>query len=212
MASQTSDNPTNKRVIRPYEWILLIIALLIILYFLLERVGIDNVKRTEQVSWLDNPSGPEAPINRADQRNENIEKKVDGILTDIETQFAEGNKSYNNTTSRGLENLTTDEERYLAQRHDKETMSASDWIRLARKSLNTYRQIKAIFDKADGKTEHQVNEQEVESILSNLELKDIAFAALEKQFNISRSKLDAFEERGSKAVSDWAAFIETNQQ
>ncbi|NJL74513.1 MAG: hypothetical protein HC892_05200 [Saprospiraceae bacterium] len=185
-------------------------------YFVLERLGIDNVKRTEELAWLDRPNGPEAPIKRNDRQDEATDKKVDKVLNDLEEQFSDpaGSNGRRVPSNTALKGLSEDEAKYyqdLEQRANKDGMTAAEWVQLAQTSLKTYRQVKAIFDKVDGKIENQVNESHIENILSDLELKDIAFAALERQFNVSRAKLEAFSQSGNRAVADWTNFIQNNQ-
>ncbi|MEN0048264.1 MAG: hypothetical protein AAF806_14475 [Bacteroidota bacterium] len=202
-------------MIRPFEMVLLVLSLLLLLHFGLKSVGVDTVKRSEEVSWLDRSNGPEAPISRID---EDRARNVDAVLDNIAVQFAEDKRKNRTSSKRELrkKGLNSDEAEYYQDLQQRETedrgMSASDWVNTVQTSYKTYKTVKSIFDRVDGDNGEEIDDGEMNNILSNPELRDITFSDIEKTFNIARPTIEAFARRGGGALNDWATFVDQNKR
>jgi len=211
-----SEVPKKKRkTIRPFKLILLVLVGLVLVHFGLKSVGVNTVKRSEEVSWLDRPSGPEAPITSID---EDRDRQVGAVLDDIAVQFAEDKRKNRTSSKRELrkKGLNKDEAEYyqdLQQREAPERgMSPSDWVNTVQTSYKTYKTLRSIFDKVDGRNNEEIDSEEVSNVLSDPELRDITFSNIEKTFNIARPQLEAFARRGGGALNDWATFVDQNKK
>jgi len=205
----------KRRIIRPYEIVLLVLVGFVLLHFSLKSMGVDTVKRSEEVSWLDQPSGPEKFIPPV--VDEQRERSVDEVLNNIAVQFAEDKSKNRVTSKRELKEkgLSEDEAQFykdIQQREGNERRSPADWIGTVQTSYKTYKTVKSIFEKMDGTNDDEVDAEDMNKVLSDPELKDITFAHLERTFQISRPMIEAFANRGSRALSDWATFIDQNKK
>lgn len=214
-----SEIPKKKRkIIRPFEMILLVLSVLLLIHFGLKSLGVDTVKRGEEVSWLDRPSGPEAPITRYDDTDAARDRKVDAVLDNIAVQFAEDKRKNRTSSKQELrkKGLDQDEAEYYQDLQQREAedkgMSPSDWINTVQTSYKTYKTVKSIFDRVDGRNDEEIDSEEVGDILSNPEMRDITFSDLEKTFNIARPQIEAFARRGGGALNDWATFVDQNKK
>ncbi|MEM9885861.1 MAG: hypothetical protein AAF849_08215 [Bacteroidota bacterium] len=208
------NQPKKKRIIKPYELILLVIIGFIFIHLGLKSVGINTVNRSEEVNWLDRPSGPEAPISLEDRERD---QQVDEVLENIAVQFAEDRRRNRTSSKRDLKKkgLSEDEAKYykdVQQREATEGMSPSDWVDAVQTSYKTYKTVKNIFDTVDGRQEEKLDTEDMERVLSDAELRNRTFSNLEQTFNIARPQLEAFAQRGSRALSDWATFVDENKQ
>ena len=121
-----SEFPNKKRkVIRPFEMVLLVLSILLLIHFGLKSLGVDTVKRSEEVSWLDRSSGPEAPISRTDAYND---RKVDAVLDNIAIQFAEDKRKNRTSSKRELrkKGLNSDEAEYYQDLQQREAEDDED--------------------------------------------------------------------------------------
>jgi hypothetical protein len=203
----------KKKIIRPHELILLILTGFFLLYMGMQALGVSPSSRSEEVTWLDRPTGPEAPITLV---NEERDQRVNETLENIAVQFAE-DKRRNRTTSKSdlrRKGLSDDEAEYLqdVQERKDEGKSAGEWVETIKTSYDTYKMVKGIFDQVDGRTDDYVPEAEVDKILSDPELKNRTFSNMERTFNIARPQLEAFAKRGGGALNDWATFVDQNRR
>ncbi|MEM8528127.1 MAG: hypothetical protein AAGG68_26020 [Bacteroidota bacterium] len=210
-------NKTGKKF-RPLRMIFLFFVGLFIIHFGLKSVGVDTMKRSEEVSWLDRSNGPEAPISRHDLSDAERDRRVDAVLDNIAVQFAEDKRKNRTSSKRELrkKGLNSDEAEYyqdLQQREaDDRGMSASDWVNTVQTSYKTYKTVQSIFDRVDGNKGEEMNNGEMNDILSDPELRDITFSDIEKTFNIARPTIEAFARRGGGALNDWATFVDQNKK
>lgn len=201
----------KKRLIRPYELLLFIIAILLIGYFVLQSLGIDSMKRSEEVAFLDRSNGPSAPI-QPDTRYDN---EVDDIVKEMAQRFADSDDRMATTKSLQRKGLSEEEAKYyknIRQSRGNGNLSQTDWINIIQGSLKTYNALKSIFDEADGVENEAVDEKTLDFVLSNPSIKATVFSEIEQQFGIPSNMLDAYATRGSRALSDWATFVDQNKR
>lgn len=206
--------PENKRrVIRRHELFLLILSGLFLLYMGLKAVGVNPVDRGEEVSWMDRPNGPEAPMAKVETKEQIAE--LDATIQNIAVQFAEDERRDRRTSKTDLrrKGLSADEAEYYKDVRQRENggTSATDWVETVQTSYQTYKTVKRIFDSVDGRNDDYVGDEEVENILSDPELRNRTLTNMEKTFQIARPQLEAFAKRGGRALNDWATFVDENQ-
>ncbi|MEM1324694.1 MAG: hypothetical protein AAGI23_02010 [Bacteroidota bacterium] len=203
----------KKRIIRPYEVILLALIGGFLLYMGMQTLGVSPTSRSEEVTWLDRPTGPESPITLV---NEERDQQVNATIENIAVQFVEDKRRNRRTSKSDLrrKGLSDDEAEYLqdVQERKEEGRSAGEWVETIKTSYDTYKTVKSIFDRVDGRTDDYVPDTEVDQILSDPELKNRTFSNIERTFNIARPQLEAFAKRGGGALNDWATFVDQNRR
>ncbi len=201
----------RRKLIRPYELLLLIFALLLIVYFVLQSLGVDSMKRSEEVSFLDRSNGPSEPI----RRDSRYDESTDAVVKELAERFADSDERMTNTKALREKGLSEEEAKFyknVKQSKSDDNLSAAEWVGILQGSLKTYNTLKAIFDEADGVENKEVNEQTIEFVFSNPTIKTTVFNEIEQHFGIPNSTLNAFAARGSRALSDWATFVDQNKQ
>lgn len=206
--------PNNKRrVIRRHEIVLLVLSGLFLLYMGLKTIGVSPVDRGEEVTWLDRPNGPESPMVSVDRAERTPE--LEATIQNIAVQFAEDERRDKRTSKTDLrrKGLSADEAEYYKDVRQREDggKSAADWVETVQTSYETYKMVKGIFDKVDGRSDDYVGDEEVANILNDPELRNRTFSNIEQTFQIARPQIEAFAQRGGRALNDWATFIDENK-
>lgn len=205
----------KKRIVKPIEWIIILLLGLGFVFLLLQRLGVNVVNETEEFSFLDAPSGPEKPMSpRA--KDDRITSRTDAILMDIATQFAEDADANRGTSKRDLQRkgLSTDEAQYysdLQQRERPNNLTPTQWLNVVQSSFQTYRQLKSIIDQMDNAEDGVVDNKSFDTVLSDSERRNQLFDQIATAFGISILQLERFASEGGKSLGDWASFVEQNK-
>ncbi|MEM9991102.1 MAG: hypothetical protein AAF738_05020 [Bacteroidota bacterium] len=203
----------RRKLLRPYEWILLAFVLVLMIHFGLQSLGFNMAGRSSDAKWLAQPNAP-SEMRRPSSYQRAEERKLDATLEQIAQQFAAGDKYKAKPRDFQPQGLSQDETKYyrdLQQRQAQKGLSAKDWAIIINTSYATYKTVRTIFDEADGNSGEQVDESELNKILSDTETRSRAFLLIERELGVPAKKLEAFASRGSRALSDWATFVDQNK-
>lgn len=201
------------RLLRPYEWVLLGITMLLMVHFGLKALGVNMTNKSSEMAWLDQPTGPAKIYSPS--VDEAREREVNKTINQIAERFAEGESFRAKPQDLQPKGLSTDEAKFysdLQERKNDNGLSAKDWAKIMKTSYETYRTVRSIFDQVDGSEGEKVDENELSQILSDVELTNRAFSRIERDFGVPRAQLEAFATRGSRALSDWATFVDQNKR
>ncbi len=203
----------KRRLLRPYEWVLLAFVFLIMVHFGLQALGVNMHGRSSEMTWLDKPNNRQTPFSPSADRSR--EKGVDEVLNQIANQFAEGESLKSKPQDLQKKGLNKDESEFyrdLQQRKTDSGLSVRDWTNIVKTSYSTYQTVRSIFDMADGSKDDDVSENRIGQILEDVELTNRTFSRMEQDFGVPRAQLEAFAMRGGRALNDWATFIDQNKQ
>ncbi len=213
MAAKQKKTPPpkqKKRIVLPIEWLMLFIVFLLIGYLLLQGLRNSDTNRTEEVTWLDRSNGPSEPTVKRSVSDQQVEM----TLKDIAQQFADDKNRRVQVSDLQKRGVSEDEAKffhYLRQTQGTETTTEEQWLSIIEKSRATYQQLRTIFSRVEGSDIATVNEETIEGILNNSNVKQQVFKNIEQNFGIPVIALEAFAARGSKKLSDWAVFVNQNQ-
>jgi len=199
----------KKKIFGPIEIFAFLATVGILAYIVLKGGGGSILERTETVEITDNPnfvgSEKKAKEYRADE-----EESVEMILEQIADQYS--NDTPAQSTQKQLKNagMSKDELKYLEEVKQKKKVEKKDdsldWFSILRTSHKTYSNVKSAFEKAG------INVESVEGNVASKLVDEVAarsfYNKLEEMFDIPSEDARAFAEKGEKAVSDWARFVE----
>ena len=203
----------KRRLLRPYEWVLLGFALLLMAHFGLQALGVNMTSKGSEMAWLEQPTGPAKIYSPSPDRSR--KREVNKTLDQLAVQFAEGKSFRAKPQDLQPKGLNKDEAKYysdLRQRKNDNRLSAKDWAEIMKSSYNTYKSVRSIFDQVDGSQDEKVDESELGQILSDIEMTNRVFSRIEQDFGVPRAQLEAFATRGSRALCDWATFVDQNRR
>jgi cytoskeletal protein RodZ len=212
-AKQNKKQPTpqkKKRIIRPIEWLMLLIVLLLISYLLLQGLRNSDTNRTEEVTWLDRSNGLSEPTVKRSVSDQQVET----ALKDIAQQFADDKNRRVQVSDLQKRGVSEDEAKFfhhLRQTQGTEQTTEEQWLNIIAKSRATYQQLRTIFAQAKGNRTETVDEETIASILNNSKIKQQVFKNIEQNFGVPVIALEAFAARGSRKLGDWAVFVDQNK-
>lgn len=204
----------KKKIIGPVEWAS-IIALLGLLVYMGLRYGDGTlVQKTETVELTDNPSqgGDNAPKRYIDRGKE---ANVDAILRQIADQYGDDYVVSKNDPILEDAGMSKSEAKFLEtvkkqKKKDVDSKQDVDWFSILRTSHKTYKKVKSALE--DSGIEFDEVEDKVSTALINEAASRTFYSKLERTFGISEERSKSFAEEGSRAVSDWARFVEENMK
>lgn len=191
----------EKKIIKKYEVVLVIISFLIIAYLLVGKYGCFMVnKSVTDVEWTDGSSHDELKRPEKPKERTEIDRETETTVRELARLFA-NNKGRNDVrTEGGMQRmgLTKDERNYYKNVREnfgfgEEISSAKNWFTVLKAAGSTYKTMQAVF-----------NEEQPED-------GDDFYNELENRFGVPSSLSREFGKRGKKEVSDWALFVEENQ-
>jgi len=203
-----------KKVMKPMEWVFLILCVLILVYVGLESVGIHLVDRTEETEWVENPTGPEeyTPPREDEELNANI----DATLQNIARRFHEDKVQDRRSSKRELqqEGLSPEAARYMEGVQERaEEREGTNWLETIRTSYETYQSVRSLFNTLSGQEEEtELPAETVGNLLKNPAVADQIYSSIERNFSIPEEQSRAFAKQGEKALSDWATFVDENKE
>jgi len=197
----------KRKLLGPFEWFSLIIALGIIAYIILPKFGIHMVEQTESVEIIENPghSRNAKQVGHDNRDLRNSEQEVDYMLRKVAEQFSDGKEHV-----RDINGLSKDETNYLNDVKKKysyrdEIDSARDWFTVLKKSHDTYSKVKSIFGDDNRSTNFS-------SKIKDTEKAESIYDQLSNRFKISKEKAASFAEESKNDLSDWVEFVEENRK
>ncbi len=203
-----------KKVMKPIEWVFLILCVLILVYVGLESVGIHLVDRTEETEWVENPSGPE--VYTPPREDEEMNANVDATLQTIARRFHNDEAQDRRSSKRELqqEGLSPEAARYMEGVQERaEDREGTNWLETIRTSYETYQSVRSLFNTLSGQEEEtELPAETVGSLLENPVIADQIYSSIERNFSISEEQSRAFAKQGKKALSDWATFVDENKE
>ncbi len=203
----------KRRLLGPIEKLVLVLAVLLIAYVVYKNDDINFVERSESVQIIDKPHAGKAAKTRV-YRPEESDARVEAALEQLARQFSgESTTATSNWEQMGL---SEDEGYYYEQvkkRNDWDTSikRAGDWLTLLRASHKTYSQLQSVFSDVIGKPKEEIAADDVNFLMKNERSAEHVYSRIEQIFNIPKSDIQSFADKGRRAVSDWADFIENNQ-
>ncbi len=207
---------SSKRFLRPYEWLLLLAAVLLVLYILRPEGKFSVFERSETVTILDKPSNsrqlPKARSNVYDSDRER-EAGIDKSLDALARQYA--NSRQPDRSSGG--SLTEGESRYLEQVGERNKLNeqiegAKSWYRLLKASHETYTTLRSLISQASGKAEAELENKALNDLFANAHTASDIYEQLNRLFGIAPARSSEFAASGRKTLADWAEFIEKSQK
>lgn len=204
----------KRKLIGPVELVVLVVALLLIAFILLKSSGGKVYERSETTQLTENSKTGEG---RKQTRNYEMqeEERVEVILQQLSENYIDPKNAIPVDEINDDYTIPDDEMDYfeaVKNKHAEEdnTKNPSDWLAILQASHKTYSKIKSVFEEADpdGK---KIKENNVSKVLENELAANIIYSKIEELFNIPEEDARAFAEKGKKAVSDWAEFVDQNQ-
>lgn len=206
----------KRKVMRPFEWGLLIICGVIALLAVLHEMGIKMVSRAETTEIVQRPTERQQnakPVRYVDTERE---KEVDAVLRDIAKEFSEESKGKKRVSKKDLREKGLDKEEAgyynKVKKENRENTSVEDWYNVLKASYKTYNNVRSIFDGVDGDENTNLDKSTIRDIIDNPLLSNTIYKQIEEKFNIPAEQSKAFAEKGKKSLDDWAAFVESNKE
>ena len=199
----------KKKIFGPIEIFAFLATVGILGYIALKGGGGSILERTETVEITDNPNFVGGEKKAKKSRNED-EESVEMILGQIADQYSSGKSTQSTPKQLEKAGMSKDELEYLEEVKQKKKVEESDdsidWFSVLRTSHKTYSNVKSAFEKAG------INVESVEGNVASKLANEVAarsfYNKLEEMFDIPSEDARAFAEKGEKAVSDWARFVE----
>ena len=201
---------SKKKIFGPIEIFAFLATVALLAYIGLKSGGGSIVERTESVELIEDRSRIGGSQENRKYRQDN-EESVETILRQIADQYSgKPVKKAKVQQQMKAAKMSEDELEYLEkvkQEKKKENTDQSiDWFAVLKTSHKTYKNVKSAFQKAG--IDVETAEDNVTSKLVNEVAARSFYAQIEELFDIPEKETRAFAEKGEKAVSDWARFVE----
>lgn len=203
---------SKKRIIGPVEIVAIILVLAILAYILMQNDNFSMLEKTETVEIVDNPNSDTEKKRVRSYRAGEENDRVEVILQQLADQFSAGTEVSNIEKEKISTDLSEDEMDYITEvkkEHEDEAQSI-DWFAVLKASHDTYRKVKSTF--SDAGIEVDLDAGQVSTVLQNEIVAQSFYRRLEETFRIPEADARRFAEKGQKAVSDWAKFVEEQQK
>ncbi|MEL6926741.1 MAG: hypothetical protein AAFO94_22060, partial [Bacteroidota bacterium] len=198
----SQESPSSKKILGPFEKLMLIGALALLVYLAFHRGGFKVAERTEEVTITDNPHDNEWQQKKRSYQSaaaEETDTSVDAVLAELADQYARGQEG--STLSRNAGpggQLSKEEAEYIEDIKDKYTLdetvrNAKDWFAVLKASHSTYSKVKSLFEGLDTSA---TEKEEVGAILEDAEQSRQLYYKLQDWFNIPKEDIDAFAKSG----------------
>lgn len=202
----------KKKLIGPLELSVLLATLVLIAYILLKSNGGKVYERAHSTQITDNPTIGKKGKQTRDYSPSDNEESVELILQQLSENFTDKNADIekeelweeNAVSSDELDFFKDVKKRYSEQ---DEIRNPADWLSILKASHKTYSKLKSVFEEA-GDSKKPVKEDNVSSLLENAIVANMIYSRLEEDFNIPKEEAKAFANKGKKALSEWAKFVE----
>jgi hypothetical protein len=187
---------------------LLILVLVAAGLFLLQKMGIKSVNRSENASELD--YGSEAYKNaRLPKERTEDPSEVDAVLKDLDEEYGDVTiKAHEPSKNAGL---GKDEERFYKilkafYAADPNLQSAENWMIHLRAGRETYRAVRSAFEAVSSS---DLDETNLGPFIKKPEMLAEIAAAIEVKTGIPTGSLSTFN---GQAISDWALQVERSRR
>lgn len=202
----------KKKIFGPIEIFAFLATVGILAFLGLKQSGGRFMERTEQIEIIDNPSHNGGKKQKRKYESTN-EESVEAILEQLADQYSGGKASY---PKQQLEDagISKDEMEFLEEVKEKKLREneapSIDWFSVLRSSHKTYAKVKSVFENAGIDVDQA--ESNLTSKLANEVAARTVYSKIEEVFNIPEDDARAFAQKGEKALSDWARFVEEKKQ
>lgn len=212
-----SETPEKKRLMRPYEKVLLFVTVLILAYFVLESLGIHIVKHEAVNTEVRNP-GANYEGSSEVYHDDELDARVDAKLQEMAREFSAETKGKARINKQKIQQkgFDSDEAEYLETVKERSKLSeniesAKDWYNVLRASQKTYSKVKNVFQGTDTGDE-KITQQDISNVLGNETLRNMVFEKIQNQFSIPKEEAADFANQGNKELNEWANFVEKNKR
>jgi len=207
----------QKKLLTNFEVFLLAGLVIGAAYLMMQKMGYSPVKKTETVEIVNRKSSSKyvkkqtknKMKSRSSERSE-AEREVEEMLKHLDgNQLYEGEVAVSTYVSK-------DEAKYRKEvkaEHDLEAKlrDSKDLFHSLQKAHSTYNKVKNIFSNPELPEAPNSVLEDVNGLLENEMVANSIYNKLEDMFLIPKEKSAAFAKSGKKAVSDWAKFVEENE-
>lgn len=205
----------KKKIIGPIELVTLLVAIIIIAYVTLKSGGGKVYEKTESTQITNNPTGEGQEYTGKRPNQEQEDQKVEEILRQISDQFGKDKVVRSETQEEAAKQMSPDELRYIneVRRQKKEETPAGqtiDWFKILKASHQTYSKVKDVFQ--DAGIDISEAERGISTAIVNEAAERTIYNRIEQYFDIPPEKTKAFARKGQQKVSDWARFVDENQE
>ncbi|MFK7934388.1 MAG: hypothetical protein AB8G22_12825 [Saprospiraceae bacterium] len=212
-----STAPKKKRLMRPYEKFLAIVSVLILVYFVLESMGIHIVQHEGTNTEVVNP-GANYHGSKEVYHDAEIDAKVNAKLEEMAREFSAETQGRARVHKQDLlgKGLSEDEAEYYENvkersKFSEQVESAKDWYNVLRASQKTYSKVRNVFAGTDS-GEEEITTDDISTMLNNETLRTVVFEKIQDQFSIPKSEAAEFANQGKRELNEWADFVEKNRQ
>ena len=201
----------RKKLLRPFDWFVLIGALALLAYILLQNNDIQLLERSESVE-IYRPGERERPSERrrgAVDRQREVE--VDRALQRLAEQLSTG---YSPPKGQSVEGLTNGEQDYLSSVEERYSEAASsmrnvgEWLRVLRGSYRTYDRVRSVFSELSGEDSGELEAHALDQLMSESSTREQALDRLKDVFDVSEEDMRAFARLGKQQLNEWVEFLE----
>lgn len=206
---------SERKIFSLKELVIFLVALLVIAYIILKTSGGSVYEREETTQVTQNPS---TVGGKTQSRNYVMkdEERVEVILQQLSEQLSDKNIADPKEGIDYEEVIPDDEMSYLEKLREKhksqeKTSNPADWLAILQASHQTYSKIRSIFEESDPSGK-KLRESNITKTLENAAASRLIYSKIEEVFGIPQEDARQFAEKGKKAVSDWAEFVEQNKQ
>jgi len=206
----------KKKLLSKFEVFLLVGFLGAVIYFLCNKFGLSLTKKTETVEIIERPNSSKYLKKKTktytrdrSEENRKKEQEVEDMLDKLR------NNLYDDGTMTSAKQISDDEVQFHQDLNDKydwndQMKDNNDWFTTLKRTHNTYSKVKSIF--ADPNEPSGGIIEDVTDMMSNPLFANSVYRQMEEYFNIPQDKSKQFAEQGRQKVSDWAKFVEENEQ
>ncbi len=215
--NQQKEKKVQKKLLTNFEVFLLVGLLFAAGFLLMQKAGYSPVKQTETVEIVNRKNTSKYikkqsknKMESQDVERSKAEQEVEEMLKNLD-----GNQFYNAGVAVNTY-VSKDEAEYRKEvkaEHDLEAAlkDSKDLFYSLQKAHTTYSKVKNIFSNPDLPQAPNNVLSDVNGLLENEIVANSIYNKLEDMFSIPKEKSAAFAKSGKKAVSDWAKFVEENE-
>lgn len=203
----------NTSYLGPVEKIVLLAFVLLLGYILVKNGGCGIVEKTEKIEFIDPPSNGQSRPAVPKRRKEQSQQAVDEDLKRIAESLGQERSSW---PDEEMKALSKDEKEYLQslskkQEFEDQIKHAKDWLLMLKNSLETYHQVKTLFDRLAPQSADNITTPDYQRIFEDKQLANTLYRELESYFNLPEDQAKEFAQKGYVSLKDWAQFISSTQ-
>ncbi|MEO1517838.1 MAG: hypothetical protein AAFV95_22650 [Bacteroidota bacterium] len=205
----------KKKLLRPFDYFVLVVALGILAFIVLQNNGIHIVERTESVEMYRPGERRGSATDRVVQQDRDRDRQLEQALQQLAARISDEEiTAAPQERDIPVDGLSRDERDYLGAVEKRYAASeklqdARDWLTVLRGSYRTYSQVRSIFGELSGQTEEAMEQQgQVNQWMAEPQARERTLERLKDSFDIPKEDLDAFARLGKNKLSEWAEFLD----